>query len=138
MDEHLTTRPEAIWFGHDRGRSFAMLHRPEHPSGKAVVICNTLGFDGLLAHRPFRHLAEELAAQGFTVLRLDYQGIGDASGGVDEPAHMNGLLDNIHDAVELVRTRERCSTVSLIGIRIGATLACRYALDHPVDSLVLW
>ena len=28
--------------------------------------------------------------------------------------------------------------MSLIGIRIGATLACRYALDHPVDSLVLW
>ncbi|MDQ6697953.1 MAG: alpha/beta fold hydrolase [Actinomycetota bacterium] len=138
MLDRTRVRPEAIWFGHDQPTSFAMLHRPDVATGAGVVICNTLGFEGLIAHRPFRHLAETLTDNGYTVLRLDYESTGDALGSASNPADSDALLDSIHDAVDLLRGDESCSTVSLVGIRIGAALACRYAIDHPVDRLVLW
>ena len=139
MAELLDPAPQALWFGDGRLRSFAMLHRPSVSNGSGVVICNTLGFDGLLAQRPFRHLAEALADEGFTVVRLDYEGTGDAPGDAHGPGQVKGYLDSIDDAAQLLRSWEGCSTLSLVGVRAGACLAGRYALDHPgVDRLALW
>ena len=42
-------RPEAFWFGADGSQCFAMLHLPSHQPRKGIVICNGLGFDGVLA-----------------------------------------------------------------------------------------
>ncbi|WP_426572109.1 alpha/beta fold hydrolase [Aquihabitans sp. McL0605] len=129
----------AVWFGHDHLRSFAMVHRPARPTGEGVVICNTLGFDGLLAQRPFRHLAEVLAGLGFTVARIDYEGTGDAPGDHEDPDQVAAYLASIDDAVDLLRTKEACTRISLISVRVATCLATRYALDHPgVDRLVLW
>src|SRR4051812_41049190 len=109
----ITDHPEAVWFGGEGARSFGMLHRPARPTGRGVVICNTLGFEGLLAHRPFRHLAEALVAQGCTVLRLDYSGTGDAFGDLAQPVDIEGLLASIDDGVELLRGQGRCTAISL-------------------------
>ena len=42
-----------------------------------VLLCNPLGDDLIRAHRPFRHLAEDLSAAGFPVLRFDFDGTGE-------------------------------------------------------------
>ena len=44
-------KPQGLWFGRERSRSFGMLHRPDQPSNRGVIFCNTLGFEGL-AHVP--------------------------------------------------------------------------------------
>lgn len=130
---------EAVWFGRSGPSSFAMVHRPVRPTGEGVVVCNTLGFDGLLAHRPFRHLAEALAGLGFTVVRLDYAGTGDATGGHQDPHQVARYLDSIGDALHLLGDREGCTRFSLVSVRAGTCLATRYALEHPgLDRLVLW
>ena len=132
-------RPEPFWFGDQHLRCFGMLHRPEKSNGRGIVVCNALGFEGLLAYRPFRHLAERLVTKGFTVLRFDYAGTGDSAGGEWEPGAVKGWLDSIAEAIEVVRTRGELDDVQLVGFRMGATLAMLAALEHPgISGLALW
>ena len=134
-DDH----PEVFWFGGHEARCFGMLHRPAHPVGRGVVLCNALGFEGSLALRPLRDLARTLTAAGFTVLRFDYAGTGDSAGSDWEPARVKTWLTNIAEAVDLLRDREGVTDVQLAGFRIGATLAA-LASEHDADisGLALW
>ena len=67
-----------IYFGTDDRPLFGWFHPPaaslQRPMG--VLLCNPIGEDMVRAHRPFRHLAETLAAAGFPVVRFDYDGTG--------------------------------------------------------------
>lgn len=104
-------------------------------SAHGVLICPPLGHEQVHSHRTLRHLADHLAAQGFAVLRLDYHGTADSDGTV---ADLSTWLANVHDAVSWLRQTAACTHISLVGLRMGATLAALYAKDHAVDSLVLW
>jgi pimeloyl-ACP methyl ester carboxylesterase len=139
MAERVVPLAQAVWFGGDPVRSFGMLHRPAAAGPRGVVVCNALGFEGLLAHRPLRHLATALAGHGLTVVRVDYSGTGDAPGTDAGPADVQACLDSIDDAVRLLREAEGCSQIAVVGIRAGATLAGHYSLTHPgISELVLW
>jgi alpha-beta hydrolase superfamily lysophospholipase len=123
-----------------QGRSlFTWLHQPAGPSLQhGVLICPPIGHEMVHSHRTLRHLANKLASLGFSVLRLDYHGTGDSAGSDLDPARIPTWLANIHDAVNWLRITGGCDKVSLIGLRLGATLAALYAQDHAVENLVLW
>jgi len=76
-----------IYFGLADRPLFGWFHPPaaslQRPMG--VVLCNPIGEDMVRAHRPYRHLAETLAAAGFPVLRFDFDGTGDSSGDERDP-----------------------------------------------------
>jgi alpha-beta hydrolase superfamily lysophospholipase len=115
-----------------------MLHEPAQPSTRGVVFCNALTFEGSLAHRAFRHLADNLAARGFWVLRFDYDGEGDSAGGPWEPQRVGAWLASIDAAVAVLRARG-VTDVRLVGFRTGATLAGLYAtMRAGVSGVVLW
>ena len=136
-------KPEGLWFGVDDARCFAMLHRPDVASHggaahQGVVFCNAFGYEGLLSYRAYRHLADGVAARGQWALRFDYDGEGDSAGGAWEPHRVDAWMANIDAAVNVLRARG-VTDVRLVGFRIGATLACRYATTHEgVSALVLW
>jgi len=76
---------------------------------------------------------------GYTVVRLDYDGAGDSDGGDWEEERLARWLDSIDAAVGVLRSHEGIRDLNLVGIRMGATLACLYADAHPgVSGLVLW
>jgi alpha-beta hydrolase superfamily lysophospholipase len=130
--------PQPLWFGRDRARCFGMLHRPAVSSSRGVVFCNPLGFEGVIAYRAYRHLADDLTARGFFVLRFDYDGEGDSAGGPWEPNRVDVWLASIDAAVAVLRARG-VTDVRLVGFRMGATLAQMYASTHPgISGLVLW
>jgi len=136
MHEH--DRPEPLWFGRGQSRSFGMLHRPATPSNRGVVLCNTFGFDGLVAYRALRHLAGALTERELWSLRIDYDGEGDSSGGRWEPNRMDAWIASIDAAVSVLHSRG-VSDVSLVGYRAGALLAHRYATTHPgISGVDLW
>ena len=118
---------------------FAWLHRPAGAAVEhGVVICPPLGHEQVHSHRALRHLAERLAAQGFVVMRFDYHGVGDSDGAEKDPQPLATWQANVSDAVEWMRTEGGCRKISLVGLRLGATLAVLYAEQHEVESLVLW
>lgn len=119
---------------------FAWLHVGDSPTamGRGVVLCPPIGHEQLHSHRTFRHLADGLAERGFTVLRIDYHGTGDSPGSDEDPDRWPTWLANIRAAARWLREHGGSAAVSLVGLRIGATLAMLAAAEEPVDDLVLW
>ena len=103
-----------------------------------VLICAPLGHEQVHSHRTLRYLADRLAAQGFAVMRFDYHGTGDSDGTEYDPQRLATWQTNVNDAVEWLRGSAGCQKISLVGLRMGATLAALYAEQHEVESLVLW
>jgi uncharacterized protein len=106
---------------------------------RAAVLCQPWGTEYIHAHRTMRQLAVKLAANGFHTLRFDYYGTGD-SGGEDFEANPAAAEADVESAVEGLKDIVGVARVSLIGLRMGATLAARAALRHRenVEALVLW
>jgi pimeloyl-ACP methyl ester carboxylesterase len=90
-------------------------------------------------HRLYRVLAEQLEQAGFTVLRFDYRGTGDSSGGPEAMGVATWLEDVRAAAQELGRAAPGTRLV-IVGLRFGATLASLASVRLPlrVRQLVLW
>lgn len=120
---------------------FGWLHAAAGAQG--VVLCNPFGYDALCTHRSWRRLAERIAAGGRPALRFDYPGAGDSTGVEEDPERLDAWIDSIVAAVRHLRERTGVRHVTLIGLRLGATLAAlaaqrmRATDGSPVDGLVM-
>ncbi len=115
---------------------FSVLHPAR--GNRGAVICGPLSDEALNTYRPLVFLAEQLATAGIPTLRLAYYGTGDSAGDDDEPDRFNQWLHSIDAAVGWLRKHCGVASVTLIGQRVGASLATRAACDiDAVDSLVL-
>lgn len=103
------------------------------------MLCAPLGYEFICIYRAYRHIAEELAAAGFPVLRFDYHGTGNSTGHDENPERLSAWLSSISLALDEVKARSGARSVSLFGLRLGATLAVLAAAERDdVGSLVLW
>src|SRR5690349_23606894 len=88
--------PTPIYFGDPGSRLFGWIHRPTpQVRSIAVLLCNPLGDDVVRAHRSVRHLAENLCAAGFSVLRFDFHGTGDSAGTERDPGRLDAWRHDI-------------------------------------------
>ena len=128
-----------LWFGPQDRPLFGWLHAPSDGRARAgVVLCPSFAREDHKAHNAFHVLAERLVAQGLAVLRFDYDGMGDSAGSDLDPGRVGAWLRSTSDAIGLVR-RFGVPGVSLVGMRIGATIAAQAAADDgDIDQLVLW
>lgn len=120
-------------------RLFAFLHRPPGPCRGGAVLCAPLAEEKLWSHRVFVSFARDLAARGFAVLRFDYRGEGDS----DRPFERSDLRTRLEDTAaaidELKRQVPELRQVTLVGLRLGATIAAAVAATRDdVERLVLW
>lgn len=132
--------PTPFYFGVSPKRLYGFHHPPmvSRDKSSAVVICAPIGQEYFQSHRVMCHLAVLLSRAGFHVLRFDYFGCGDSEGDFDQGSLAQWTKD-IHIAIDEIRNRSKLTRVSLIGLRIGATLALRAAVDSlHVDSVILW
>src|ERR1019366_1252320 len=76
---------------------------------------------------------------GFVALRFDYAGTGDSNGGFATAPSDPQWIDNVANAVSYLRN-SRITLVSVVGMRLGATLAGLAASRHDLGltSMVLW
>jgi pimeloyl-ACP methyl ester carboxylesterase len=115
---------------------FGWLHPA--PGSHGIVLCNPFGYDTLCTHRGWRKLAERLAASGMPVLRFDYPGTGDSVGNEDDPHRLEAWIDGIGAAVRHLREWTDVTSVSLVGLRLGGTLAALAAERlGDIDGLAL-
>ncbi|MEK6260649.1 MAG: alpha/beta fold hydrolase [Planctomycetota bacterium] len=119
---------------------FAWLHHRVEQTGfdHGVIICPPIGYEQLHSHRSLRHLADTLAHGEIPVLRFDWHGTGDSAGVDEDAGRVATWLANVRDAVQWMRERFGCRQVSLVGLRIGGSLAALAAADVEIDNLVLW
>jgi alpha-beta hydrolase superfamily lysophospholipase len=127
-----------LYIGAGDAPRLAWYHVPEVRSDQGVVICPPLGHEYISAYRSLREMADRLAATGVAVLRFDYHGTGDSAGEDDDPDRMTVWQQDIREAMGMLRALYGCTRTSLVGLRMGASLAVQVAEQTDVASLVLW
>lgn len=114
---------------------FVVEHRPVVTGrATAVLLLPPFGYEDTCAFRPLRVLADRLAAEGATVLRLDWPGLGDSAGDDAEPDLVPRRIEAARAAVADLR-RRGAARVVVVGLRAGALVALAAG---DADALVLW
>lgn len=117
---------------------FGVLHEPTAAGSSGFVFCHPFGEEKLWSHRVYVSFARALAANGHPVLRFDYMGNGDSDGAFRESS-LTTAIDDVHAAIRELRRRTNAPAVSLLGLRLGGTIASLVAEDTAdLDRLVLW
>ncbi len=120
------------------GPVFAWHHPPvEGTREAAVILCRPFGYEAQCTQRAYRHLAERLSAAGFHVLRVDYHGTGDSSGGDADDDRLAAWAGSVRAAMQWARSSLDAEKVALFGARFGALVALQAATDGGVDALAL-
>jgi exosortase A-associated hydrolase 2 len=131
---------EPFYFGISPKTLYGCHHKPKGMHAKAcgVVLCSPIGQEYIRTHRAVYQLAVRLSQAGFHVLRFDYFGCGDSEGDFEQGSLLQWTND-IHAAIAEIQKRSGLTSVCLIGLRIGATLALEAAERyHQTKSIVLW
>lgn len=121
-------------------RLFAVLHRPEQERARAAfVFCHPFAEEKLWAHRVFVSFARELAGRGHPVLRFDYRGYGDSEGEFADFRLEDHVADIDRARAWLRAELGEATPIGLLGLRLGASLACLAHRKVPVQGpLILW
>jgi pimeloyl-ACP methyl ester carboxylesterase len=130
---------QLYYFGNSAEPLFGVHHEAKGTSrrNECVVLCPPIGTEFLRSYRAFRQLASMLAREGYDVLRFDYFGTGDSSGDCLQGS-IERWKNDIKIAVEELRDLSGVANVSLVGLRLGATLASLACQELPIHKLVLW
>jgi alpha-beta hydrolase superfamily lysophospholipase len=141
----LTNRPTLLYPQAERdffyvNKLFVWIHSPKQATTyhQTIILCAPLGHEYTHAHRSFKHLAEYLATQGFYVFRFDYEGTGDSAGTDRDEHRIQTWVDNICTLATEIKLANPQAQLSLIGLRLGATLAALASQKITVDNLILW
>lgn len=130
---------QPFWIDAPAGPVFAWHHAPAgEDRSAAVVVCKPFGYEAACSHRAHRHLAERLAESGFHVLRLDYHGAGDSSGGDADADRVVAWRDSVQAGIAWLETHTGAKNIVLFGTRFGALMALAVASVRAVDTLVLF
>lgn len=129
-----------FFFGSSKRRLFGVYTARRAMPGRerAALVCYPWGSEYINAHRSLVRLSAMLADRGYHVLRFDYYGSGDSAGETTEPT-LAGWREDIETALDELRSMSGVDRTSLVGLRLGATLAAEVAADDDeIDDLVLW
>ncbi len=125
---------EAFYFGPPDRPLMGFWHAPRAPAKPlAVLLVGPWGIEGMNLQRTWRHFAQDLAAQGFPVLRFDWDGCGDSHSPPDETDLWPLWNASLTHAKHVALTRAGVGQVALVGLRLGALLAAHHAhreLNH--------
>lgn len=128
-----------FFFGRSERPLYGCYHAPKADMRAAgAVICPPIGQEYMRTHRALRQLALQLNKGGAHALRFDYSGIGDSAGDNTDAA-VDAWLADIGSAIDELKDTAGLKQVSLVGIRLGASLAHLAAAGRTdIDAVVLW
>jgi hypothetical protein len=127
-----------FYFGAAGRQLFGALHPAQGSFARAaMVICAPLFQEYVRTHRMLWQLAEQLAAQGISVLRFDYFGCGD-SGGAGTALELDGAVNDILSASARLSATTAVADPILLGLRAGASLAMLAQAKRGEGKLLLW
>lgn len=121
-------------------RRYCTLYRPQTrlTRGAVIVLCPPVGHEYFRCYRAFRIIAEQLVKCGFTAMCFDYRGTGDSEGDACK-VRLADWLEDIETAIATAQRITGITSVALVGLRLGATMAALVAKsNNDVKTLVLW
>jgi alpha-beta hydrolase superfamily lysophospholipase len=131
-------RTKGRWIGPAERPLFGWVTTPaDGVSRGAALILPPLGYEYATTHRTLRTIAESLASAGWTALRLDYDGTGDSAGDQWDAERFAAWRHSVGFGVDELR-RMGHEDVTVIGIRLGATLALLEGQRVRASRLVAW
>ncbi len=101
------------------------------------MIVSSFGYEALASHKHFRILADQLARAGFPVLRFDFPGTGDSAGDETDFDLVETRSMAVSNACRFMRATTSVGHITLLGFRLGATIASLVCAESLADSLVL-
>ena len=129
-----------FYFGTAERALFGVYHPPRVRGGsmEGAVLCYPWGVEYMRAHRAFRQMTTLLTRAGVHVLRFDYGGTGDSTG-MGEDQTLEQWREDVATAIEELKDTAGLDRVSLIGLRLGGTLAAQVVEGRTdISRLVLW
>ena len=134
----VTTTEVPTYFGPSDSPLFGVLHLPVDDQIRGgVLICGSLGKEGMDSIRLHRTLAEALARRGFGVLHFDYLGAGDsayAQGRDDAVTNWVASVGHALDYLALIGAK----SVAAIGIRAGCLILDEYLRQSDAVNNVVY
>ena len=135
----MTTTEVPTFFGPSASPLFGVLHLPaEDQIRGGVLICGSLGKEGMDSVRLHRTLADRLARRGFGVLRFDYLGSGNSAFGQLSDDAVANWVASVGHALDYLRLIGAQSATA-IGIRAGCLILQEYLAQshsHTVNRVV--
>ncbi len=129
-----------FYFGDSENPLFGIYHPPTNANKKlneGVLLCYPQAREYEITHWAMRQLASLMAKAGAHVLRFDYSGTGDSAGDY-ESVSIDKWKSDIQIAIDELKDTAWVKKVSLVGLRMGATLAALTAEEIEVKNLILW
>ncbi len=134
----MTEGCEPFYFTAGDRSLFGLYHPPKGAQRReAVLICYPAPQEMMRSYQTHVQLARELASAGHAVLRFDYSGTGDSDGSSDSLALDRWLVDTLAAAVVL-KKKSQISRITLLGTRLGGTMALRASCELGAKQLILW
>lgn len=131
-------RSQGLWFGPADRPAMGWLSLTDGGYRRSgVLIAPPFGYPYWGSHRTLRVLAERLALAGHLPLRIDYDGTGDSAGDQWDPDRVAAWRRTLADGAAELR-RLGATTVTVVGVRIGATLALLDGADLGAEAVVAW
>ena len=133
----LTTTEVPTFFGPSDSPLFGVVHLPvDNQIRGGVLICGSLGKEGMDSVRLHRILADSLARRGFGVLRFDYLGLGDSAYAQVRDDAVANWMASVGHALDYL-TLIGAESATAIGIRAGCLILDEYlAQSHTVNRVV--
>lgn len=103
-------------------RIFLNLCLPNMPKGIGVVFCPPFGEERNRSYRVLNNFSSFLGKKNIPSLRFDYRGSGDSDLESSQIC-VSSMLDDIEFAVSSLKESTKVTSVILVGLRFGATLA---------------
>jgi uncharacterized protein len=131
-------RTSAFFFGSAAQPLFGLYGPPQSHEDQdhAVLLCAPIGHEYMRAHWGLRLLGDQLIQSGFHILRFDYSCMGDSWGDFEQ-ATVAQWTEDIKTALTELQDNAGVRQTSVIGVRLGATLAFAAAREVPLQHLVL-
>jgi hypothetical protein len=137
----LTTTEVPTFFGPPDSPLFGVLHLPaDNQIRGGVLICGSLGKEGMDSARLHRILGESLARRGFGVLHFDYLGLGDSAYAQVRDDAVANWVASVGHALEYLK-RIGAAPATVIGVRAGCLILDGYlaqsrAQADPINGVV--
>ena len=128
---------EAFFFGDSDRQLYGVFHEAAGSGNHGVVLANPGPQESMQTHYAYRMLAKQLTHAGCSVLRFDWTGTGDSAGESD-CVSLQQCRDDLLMAVQELKEISNPRRTSVIGYRLGATVAASTPFTQPLENLVLW
>ena len=126
---------EAYFFGGNARQLFGAFHEASGSGEHGVVLAYPGPQEYMQSHYAFRLLAAQLAREGRSVLRFDWSGTGDSAG---DSVNFQQWREDLQLAVQELKDVSNARKISIVGFRLGATIAASTPFKQPIEELVLW